>query len=107
MPRLRPPGASTSTPSCSADAPSDGAYGPHGPGQAAHPPGGPAVSRAHGWPEPLQLALFAAHGSDLVAAALGLDGFPGPDGPRQVQLQHRPGAGISALYELPPSARAG
>ena len=63
------------------------------------------MSRAHGWPETLQLALFAAHGSDLVAAALGLDGFAGPDRPRQVQLQHRPGAGVSALYELPPAAR--
>ncbi|GER21763.1 hypothetical protein NCCP1664_02600 [Zafaria cholistanensis] len=65
------------------------------------------MSRAHGWSENLQLALFSAHGSDLVAAALGLEGFAGPDRPRQLQLQHRPGAGISALYELPPALQAG
>ncbi|GAA3671927.1 hypothetical protein GCM10023081_07810 [Arthrobacter ginkgonis] len=64
------------------------------------------MSRAHGWSETLQLALFAAHGHDLVAAAVGLDGFAGPDRPLQVQLQHRPGAGVSALYELPPSIGA-
>ncbi|RZU60903.1 aminoglycoside phosphotransferase family protein [Zhihengliuella halotolerans] len=53
------------------------------------------------WPEERQLAFINAHASRLVASGIGLD----PSNydtlqPTQVQLQHRPGAGISALYAL-------
>lgn len=54
----------------------------------------PALS---GWPEELQLGFLESRAAELIAAAIG----GGPSrAPRQVQLQHRPGAGISALYEL-------
>ncbi|MGG5752340.1 phosphotransferase [Zafaria sp. Z1313] len=64
--------------------------------------------RSSGWPEDRQLAFLQEHAAELIDAALAQE-RPAPDGlpaacpapPLQVQLQHRPGAGISALYELP------
>lgn len=53
------------------------------------------------WPEDRQLAFIAANASRLVASGIGLDpSYYDSLQPTQVQLQHRPGAGISALYSL-------
>ncbi|GHD04133.1 aminoglycoside phosphotransferase family protein [Zhihengliuella salsuginis] len=61
--------------------------------------GSPDAARR--WPEERQLAFVNDHAGRLIASGLGMD----PSSydtlqPTQVQLQHRPGAGISALYSL-------
>ncbi|MGJ9402190.1 aminoglycoside phosphotransferase family protein [Arthrobacter sp. KK5.5] len=47
------------------------------------------------------MGFLEAHAAELIEAATGTE-VARP--PRQLQLQHRPGAGVSALYELPAAA---
>ncbi|MBG6085488.1 aminoglycoside phosphotransferase family protein [Zhihengliuella flava] len=61
----------------------------------------PADGGESPWPEESQLTFLTAHASRLVASGIGLDpSYYDSLQPTQVQLQHRPGAGVSALYSL-------
>ncbi|MET1036040.1 MAG: phosphotransferase [Arthrobacter sp.] len=65
------------------------------------------MSQRSRWPEDLQLETLVTQAAELVGAATGHDLGGNAEDLRQVQLQHRPGAGVSALYRLPAIAGGG